>query len=162
MNTISDFILVCAGLAVGSISSASPLDADKQAIEATLKTVVEAWDRSDAKAIASVYAQDGDLIVPDGTLSAGKPMIEAFYKSAFSRGYAGTAAGAHIVRGRRVGSSSYIADGTWSIDGIKHAGKPTRARLASFRPSCARKRAVAPSGATRTVERDEHPPGAVA
>ncbi len=124
MNTISYFILVCAGLAVGSALSASPVDADKQAVEATLKTVVEAWDRSDAKAIASVYAQNGDLIVPDGTLSAGKPMIEAFYASAFSRGYGGTVAGAHIVRGRRVGSSSYVADGTWSIDGIKHAGKP--------------------------------------
>jgi uncharacterized protein (TIGR02246 family) len=117
-------MLVCGGIIVASIAPASAADADRQSMEATLNAVVAAWDRSDAKAIAAVYAEDGDLIVPDGAVLNGKPTIEAFYASAFSRGYGGTTAGAHIVRGHRVGASTYVADGTWSIDGIKHPGAP--------------------------------------
>ncbi len=91
-------------------------------MEETLNAVVTAWDRSDAKSIASVYANDGDLIVPDGVVLRGKATIEAFYVSAFQRGYGGTTAGAKIIRAHAIGASAYVADGTWSIEGIKHPG----------------------------------------
>lgn len=119
----SRFMLLCGSFAFSSAFAANPADADRQSMEAMLGTVVAAWDRSDAKAIAAIYAEDGDLIVPDGALLAGRPTIEAFYTSTFSRGYGGTSAGARMVRGRRVGASAYVADGTWSIDGIKHPGE---------------------------------------
>jgi uncharacterized protein (TIGR02246 family) len=123
-------IVVCS-VAVPKTGAAAPVG-DESVIRATVDQMLAAWSRVDAKGMAQFYAQDGDLIVPDGTVLSGKGTIEAFYANAFAHGYGGSAAHAQIARMRKIDAANYVVDGTWSISGIKHDGQTDSSEAGIF------------------------------
>jgi uncharacterized protein (TIGR02246 family) len=89
---------------------------------------VKDWDVADAKALASAYMPNGDLITPDGTRLRGHQAIQDFYAAAFASGYAGSHSGFVLKGLRLVAPSVAVLDGTWFIeDAHTSAGMP-RAR----------------------------------
>jgi uncharacterized protein (TIGR02246 family) len=83
------------------------------------------WDQTDAKAMASLFADDADLVIPSGDVLSGRPAIQSFYQSVFEHGYRGSHAGAEVKRVRVMGAMA-IVDGAWSITGAKDATGASR------------------------------------
>ncbi len=82
MKVRSLWLAPCAAVAVAAVAwlaSARPAlgaNADEDAIRALDAKFVAAWNRHDAKAMASVWAEDGDLINPMGQYARGRADIE--------------------------------------------------------------------------------------
>ena len=85
----------------------------------TFRAYLAAWNRADAHAIAAQFAPDGDFINPTGYYARGPAEVEAFYKSAFSRGYAGSVGGFTPKAIRSITRDAIAADGVWSIKGAR-------------------------------------------
>lgn len=115
-------IIVCAAVLMMSSCLVAQTASDETAIRSILDHILASWGQANAKGMADMYANDADLIVPDGTVLSGRHDIEAFYASAFQRGYAGSLAHADVVRLRKLDATCYVMDGTWSIVGIRQAG----------------------------------------
>lgn len=97
---------------------------DLDQIRTIQNKLTAAWDSADAAAIAQLYTDDGDVIIPTGLVLQGKQPIRDFYASVFASGYAGSRGHGKIVRWRAIGSTAYVVDGTWSITGVhKRDGK---------------------------------------
>jgi uncharacterized protein (TIGR02246 family) len=77
--------------------------------------VLTAWSRADAHAIAAQYDPDGDFVSPMGDHAFGRGAIEAFYRTAFDGGYAGSAATASVAHIRAVSATFALIDGCWTI-----------------------------------------------
>ena len=94
-----------------------------QGFEATplLNNFMQAWNRSDAKALAALFASDADLITPDGIRSRGREGIESFYAAVFARGYAGSIGTGEIVNERALSSDISLIDARWSISHARNA-----------------------------------------
>ena len=82
---------------------------------AVIGSVLSAWHRSDAHAIAALYDPDGDFISPTGDHAVGHDAIEAFYTAAFEAGYAGSDATATAAHVRMLSATFALVDGNWSI-----------------------------------------------
>jgi uncharacterized protein (TIGR02246 family) len=82
---------------------------------AVINSVLSAWRRADAHAIAALYEPDGDFVSPSGDRAVGPGEIEAFYQAAFTAGYAGTDATATAARVRALAASFVLVDGSWGI-----------------------------------------------
>lgn len=82
---------------------------------AVINSILSAWVRADAHAIAALYEPDGDFISPTGNHAVGHGAIEAFYRAAFERGYAGSAATATAARVRALSATFALIDGYWTI-----------------------------------------------
>jgi uncharacterized protein (TIGR02246 family) len=82
---------------------------------AVINSVLSAWGRADAHAIAAQYEPDGDFISPTGDHAVGHGAIEAFYKAAFEAGYAGSAATATAAHVRALSATFALIDGYWTI-----------------------------------------------
>ena len=80
-----------------------------------IKSVLSAWSRADAHAIAAQYEPDGDFISPTGDHAVGPAAIEGFYRAAFDAGYAGSTATAVAARVRPLAATFAIVDGYWAI-----------------------------------------------
>ena len=97
--------------------SQSQVNNDQAEIRSLIPEFVAAWDRADANALATLFAQDGDLVIPTGNVFSGRQTIAGFYSSVFASGYKGSKGGGEIMRLRLVGSDVAVGDGTWSITG---------------------------------------------
>jgi uncharacterized protein (TIGR02246 family) len=86
---------------------------------ALLDRFMAAWSAGDAKAIAALFAADGDFVNPDGYRASGRAAIEAFYAGAFARGYAGSRGIGEVVAQRAVVPGLVLIDGRWNISGAK-------------------------------------------
>jgi len=86
---------------------------------ALLDQFMKAWSESDAKSIAALFAGDADFVNPDGYKASGRDAIEAFYASAFVRGYAGSRGAGEVVSQREVAPGLVLIDGRWSIAGAR-------------------------------------------
>jgi len=103
---------------------AFPQSGDEAAIRNLIPQFTAAWAHEDAHAIAALFAQDGDLVIPAGNVFSGRETIAGFYASVFAQGYSGSKGAGEIVRMRLVQPGVAIGDGTWSITGARdRAGK---------------------------------------
>jgi uncharacterized protein (TIGR02246 family) len=99
-------------------------DLAEQEIRRMPQDLSSAWGRADARAMAKLFAEDGDLVIPSGDLLSGRPAIQNFYQSVFARGYAGSHASSEIKR-MRVRGEMAVVDGAWNITRAKDtAGAP--------------------------------------
>lgn len=116
MKTIVLSLFVAAAAAQPSV--AAPIDAARTA-NAVLEAYTQAWARSDARGMGSQYAVNGDFISPDGALAVGPSQVEAFYASAFKRGYAGSSGTFKPVKVRLLNRDTIAVDGEWAISGAR-------------------------------------------
>ena len=82
---------------------------------AVIKSVLSAWGRADAHAIAAQYEPDGDFVSPTGDHAVGHGAIEAFYRAAFEAGYTGSVATATAAHVRVLSATFALIDGYWTI-----------------------------------------------
>lgn len=78
--TVISCTLVGAALVAGLVSSlgsatGAPTD-DSSNIRKHCESFLEAWKKHDAKAMAANFAEDGDMIGPDGRVQSGRAEIE--------------------------------------------------------------------------------------
>jgi uncharacterized protein (TIGR02246 family) len=77
------WIVLALGLAAGiglvATRPASGAAGDTDAVKKSCQSIVEAWNRHDGKAIAAVFADDGDVINPMGRKATGKAELEALF-----------------------------------------------------------------------------------
>ncbi|HLW53597.1 MAG TPA: SgcJ/EcaC family oxidoreductase [Candidatus Angelobacter sp.] len=103
---------------------AMPADQSAQAVQQVPQVFIAAWEQADAPRIASLYAADGDLVIPSGQVISGRNGIQTFYQAAFDRGYRGSHVSSEIRRIRVAGSTAVI-DGSWRISGARTDGGAT-------------------------------------
>jgi len=123
MSALASLRLAASVAAVLAFTSAGSLEATAVPDGATpardpsavIKTVLSAWGRADAHAIAAQYEPDGDFVSPTGDHAAGHGAIEAFYRAAFKGGYAGSAATATAAHVRPLSATLALIDGYWTI-----------------------------------------------
>lgn len=118
---VTSLMLVTAILAQGP---AVP-DPVEQEIRRMPQDLSSAWGRADARAMAELFAGDGDLVIPSGDFLSGRSAIQDFYQSVFEHGYAGSHAGSEIKRIRLRGAMA-VVDGAWNITGARDAAGAPR------------------------------------
>lgn len=90
-----------------------------------MKQFADAWNRADAAALAHLFTDDGDLVIPEGLLLRGRLAVQDFYASVFARGYAGSTTQAVVAQLRAIAPGVIVLDATWSITGAKNTkGEP--------------------------------------
>lgn len=125
---VTSLMLVSAMLAQGP---AVPEPAEQE-IRKMPQDLSSAWAHADARAMAGLFAEDGDLVIPSGDFLGGRSAIQNFYQSVFEHGYTGSHAGSEIKR-IRVRGAMAVVDGAWSITGAKDAaGAPRPAEQGLF------------------------------
>ena len=90
---------------------------DEVQIKSLIPAFTDAWGRSDSSGLASLFASDGDLMIPTGNFFSGRDAIGAFYASVFANGYRGSKGVGEIARVRFLQPNVAVGDGTWSIAG---------------------------------------------
>jgi uncharacterized protein (TIGR02246 family) len=94
-------------------------DADKAAIAALTQKVVSAWARHDAESFASVFADDGTMILV-GAYCEGRDQVTAYMTEAFSGRYKGTRVTGTPISIRALGPDTAIL---LSEGGVLEAGQ---------------------------------------
>src|SRR5215469_6470946 len=110
--------------ALASVMPARAQDGDAATL---VGSFMQAWNASDAKGLGALFASDGDLVTPTGIHSRGRAAIEAFYASAFARGYAGSKGRGEIVRERALSPDISLIDARFSISGARDQNGSARA-----------------------------------
>lgn len=100
------------------VAGAQTLKQDEIQVRNLIPAFTDAWARSDAPGLASLFAPDGDLMIPTGNLFSGREAISVFYASVFVNGYRGSKGAGEIARVRFVQPNVAVGDGTWSITGV--------------------------------------------
>ena len=77
--------IACAVVCGWAIVSSASDDGDAAGVRRSCEAIVNGWNKHDAKAIAAVFAEDADMVAPDGTLHTGRADIE----KAFAEDHAG-------------------------------------------------------------------------
>jgi uncharacterized protein (TIGR02246 family) len=105
--------------ASGATGVAGNADAE-QAIRAAAGQFVTAFNNRDAKAIAALWAADGDYLDESGTLSTGRDAIEKYYADVFATEPAATIA-ITVDAIRFLGPETAIEDGSTAMTATPHA-----------------------------------------
>jgi uncharacterized protein (TIGR02246 family) len=66
-------------LALSALGAGSALAQDEAAIRKASADFVAAWNRHDAKAMAALFAEDGDIINPSGRAARGRAEVEKLF-----------------------------------------------------------------------------------
>ena len=132
-------LLVCTSCVICTAFAQGP--DDERQIRKLIPQFLDAWGHADAAQLASVFAPDGDLIIPTGNVFSGREAIGAFYSSVFQNGYKGSRATGVIERMRFITPDIAIADGRWTIAGAHDQdGKDAPTERGIFSVIVARKR----------------------
>ena len=110
-------LIVLLMVSLSLVAAAQLSNPDEVQIRSLIPAFTDAWGRSDASGLASLFASDGDLMIPTGNVFSGREAIGAFYSSVFANGYRGSKGTGEIARVRFVQPNVAVGDGTWSIAG---------------------------------------------
>ena len=92
---------------------------DEEAIEKRLDEFVAAWDKDDAKAMAAIWAPDGDLINPFGRLAEGRSEVEKLFVDEHASFMQNTTYNVKSRSVRLLGSDAAVFDWDSVILGMK-------------------------------------------
>lgn len=107
------FGLVC-------VSSLPALAAgDEEAIQKRVDEFVAAWNKDDAKAMAAIWAPDGDLINPFGRVAKGRSEVEKLFIDEHSTFMKNTTYDVKSSSVRLLGSDAAVLDWDSDIVGMK-------------------------------------------
>jgi uncharacterized protein (TIGR02246 family) len=59
--------------------------ADDAALRALMAQMTDAWNRGDSAALAATFAEDGEMVAGDGTLTSGRAKIERYLADLMTR-----------------------------------------------------------------------------
>ncbi|MDR3635221.1 MAG: SgcJ/EcaC family oxidoreductase [Isosphaeraceae bacterium] len=79
--------IVLAASALGGAAAEEPAKgrpAEEKEVRAAVDAFVRAFNKADAKGIATLFAQEGEAVDPDGQTIHGRPALEAHYASRFA------------------------------------------------------------------------------
>jgi uncharacterized protein (TIGR02246 family) len=113
-------------------SSSAAAESVESGLQNMLKQFIGAWDRSDAHAIAALFEDNSDLVIPTGLLVEGRDGIEKFYTYTFERGYRGSRSSANIKHTRLIRPDMVMVDGEWRIDGALIDGRAEAPEVGVF------------------------------
>ncbi|MEE9179407.1 MAG: SgcJ/EcaC family oxidoreductase [Vicinamibacteria bacterium] len=92
---------------------------DEEAIQTRLDEFVAAWNHHDAKAMAAIWAPDGDLINPFGRVAKGRPEVEKLFIDEHASFMKGTTYKVTSSSVRVLGSEAAVLDFDAEITGMK-------------------------------------------
>ena len=117
MNRI---LVVALLLGVMGLSSAPALaTGDEEAIKERLEELTAAWNKNDAKAIAALWAPDGDLINPFGRVAKGRAEVQKLFTDEHASFMKGTTLKITSSSVRILGADAAILDLDAEITGMK-------------------------------------------
>lgn len=73
------FIIAAAVCALAGIGTAAAEDAREKEVRSVSDAFVAAWNKHDAKALAALWAPEGDLINPFGRVATGRAEVEKLF-----------------------------------------------------------------------------------
>ncbi len=107
------FGLVC-------VSSLPALAAgDEEAIQKRVDEFVAAWNKDDAKAMAAIWAPDGDLINPFGRVAKGRSEVEKLFTDEHTSFMQNTTYNVKNRSVRLIGSDAAVLDWDSDVVGMK-------------------------------------------
>jgi uncharacterized protein (TIGR02246 family) len=92
----------------------------ENAIRAAAEQFVAAFNKHDAKAVAALWAADGDYLDETGTLSTGRDAIEKYYADYFTKEHEATIA-VEVDAIRVLGPDTAVEDGSSAVTATPHA-----------------------------------------
>jgi uncharacterized protein (TIGR02246 family) len=102
---------------------------DEAAIRQVVQAVAEAFNRGDAKAIATHYAADADYVDSFGNVSKGRANIEQTFLGFLTGPYRGGKFAPHIDSIRFLTATMALLDITWDVTAMQ--GPPVKVHGAS-------------------------------
>jgi len=110
-------------------------ETDERAIRAVMDRFVDAWNHHDAKAFATVFAEDADFTNWRGTAARGRTKIEAFHAPVFASIFSKSHLEYTDIKTRFVRPDVATVDVHWKMSGAIDAQgnpRPEREGLLSF------------------------------
>ena len=110
-------------------------ETDERAIRAVMDRFVDAWNHHDAKAFATVFAEDADFTNWRGTGASGRSKIEAFHAPVFATIFSKSHLEYTDIKTRFVRPDVATVDVHWKMSGAIDAQgnpRPEREGLLSF------------------------------
>lgn len=100
---------------------------DQGAILNLFQQYGEAWGRRDARACATLFTPDGDLIAADGEVCLGSEAVETYYNRQLLGPYKDLTVSDMEVGGiRPLGVDTAIMNGSWFLHGLPGPGGRSR------------------------------------
>jgi uncharacterized protein (TIGR02246 family) len=120
-------------LVVASLIAGSPATDREKSVENIIKSHVEAWKAQDAKALAQLFAEDGERIDTNGVKTEGRKQIEEAYGKTLQTGQLRDSS--HTITSKKVRfitDDVAIVDVNWLAKGIRdNQGKTVADRSGS-------------------------------
>ncbi len=133
---VDAFLLIVFVFGVVSATEMRTSAVDDAALRSIVPNFEMAWTKCDAKALALLWTEDGDLQSPYGSFAKGRREIEKFYGDTFDSGYCGSSGTGKIEHIRFVQKNVAIIDGTWDIRGAHnqdgHGAPAEKGRFTAF------------------------------
>ena len=110
-------------------------ETDERAVRAVIDRFVDAWNHHDAKAFATVFAEDADFTNWRGTGASGRTKIEAFHAPVFATIFSKSHLEYTDIKTRFVRPDVATVDLHWKMSGAIDAQgnpRPEREGLLSF------------------------------
>jgi uncharacterized protein (TIGR02246 family) len=120
---------------MGQPSAGQTGETDERAIRAVMDRFVDAWNHHDAKAFATVFAEDADFTNWRGTGASGRTKIEAFHAPVFATIFSKSHLEYTDIKTRFVRPDVATVDVHWKMSGAIDAQgnpRPEREGLLSF------------------------------
>ena len=121
-------------LFMGQPSAGQTGETDERAIRAVMDRFVDAWNHHDAKAFATVFAEDADFTNWRGTGAISRSKVEAFHAPVFATIFSKSHLEYTDIKTRFVRPDVATVDVHWKMSGaIDAQGNPGAGGAAEFR-----------------------------
>ena len=115
LSRILPILVLALSLSFASTASATPADD----VNALLKTLGDAFNKSDAKAAAALFAEDSDLINPGGLMAKGRGAEEKILAGDMAGILKGATTKFTAESVREVGTGAWLVDATHEATNMK-------------------------------------------